>query len=70
MDEDRIVDLLFIGGYLTIVILRIIGIIQWSWFSLLCPFWLIIGGALIGIIAGIMVSIPVIIYRKIRGIKR
>ena len=70
MDEDRIVDFLFIGGYLIIVILRIIGILQWSWFWILCPFWLIIGGALVGLIAGIMVSIPVIIYRKIRGIKR
>ena len=69
MDEDRWVDGILIGGYLTIIILRIFNVIQWNWFWILCPFWLIIGGTLVGLIAGLIISIPIIIIKKIRGIK-
>lgn len=67
MNEDRIVDGLIIGGYLTIIILRIFNVIQWSWLWILCPFWLIAGGALLGAIIGLIIGLSLKIYEKIRG---
>ena len=66
MEEDRIVDCIIIVGYLTIIFLRIFNVIQWSWWWILCPFWLLAGGALIGIILGLMIGIPWRIYLNIK----
>lgn len=68
MNEDRIVDIAFIIGYLTIIILRICNVIDWSWLWILCPFWLAAGGALIGVILGLGIGLSLKLYRKIRGI--
>ena len=65
-NEDRFVDIIFILGYLTIIILRIFNVITWSWLWILCPFWLLLGGAIIGLIAGLMISIPIYIYKKFK----
>lgn len=69
MSEDRIADVLIVGGYLTIIILRLCNVIDWNWLWILCPFWIPIVGMLIGLIIGALICIPVIIYKKIRGIK-
>jgi len=66
MNEDRIVDGILIGGYLTIICLRIFNVIQWSWWWILCPFWLALGGALIGLTMGLIIGIPIYINRKIK----
>ena len=67
MDEDRIVDAVFILGYLAIIILRICNIITWSWLWILCPFWIAAGGALIGTILGLIIGLSLRLYKKIRG---
>lgn len=69
MNEDRIADVLLIGGYLTIIGLRIFNVITWSWLWILCPFWIPVVGALVGLIVGLLIGIPIVIYRKIRGIR-
>ena len=66
MNEDRIVDGILIGGYLTIIGLRIFNVIQWSWWWILCPLWLALGGALIGLAVGLIIGIPIYINRKIK----
>lgn len=47
MDEDRIVDIVFIIGVVAVIVLKIIGVITIPWIWLLCPIWglLIIGCA-------------------------
>ena len=66
MNDDRIVDIAFIGGYIIIIVLRIINVINWSWLWILCPFWLLAGGALIGIIFGLIFGISWKIYLNIK----
>jgi ABC-type branched-subunit amino acid transport system permease subunit len=69
MSEDRVADIVLIGGYLTIIGLRIFGVINWNWLWILCPFWLPVAGALLGLAIGIIIGVPITIYRKIRGIR-
>ena len=66
MDEDRIADIFVVGAYLTIIILRLCNVINWSWLWILCPFWIPICGALMGIIVGLIIVIPWRIYIKIK----
>ena len=39
MDEDRVADLIVVGAILTIIILKITGVIKLSWFWLLSHVW-------------------------------
>ena len=64
MDEDRIADIILILGYLSIIIMRILNIINWSWFWILCPFWLPVAGILLGLVLGVVIGIPFDIYIK------
>lgn len=43
MDNDRIVDGVLIGSYLTIIILRIFNVITWAWKWILAPIWIPFG---------------------------
>ena len=54
MDFDRIVDGIIIGAILTVIGLKIAGIITISWLWLLSPIWIL---ASIGIILGIFLTI-------------
>ena len=69
MDEDRIADVLVIGAYLAIIVLRIYNVINWSWLWILCPFWIPVVGAAVGLIIGSFMGIITLIYKKVRGIK-
>ena len=69
MDEDRLADVLVVGAYLAIIVLRIYNVINWSWFWILCPFWIPVVGAAVGIIIGSFMGVIMLIYKKIRGIK-
>ena len=69
MDEDRIADVLVVGAYLAIIVLRIYNIINWSWLWILCPFWIPVVGAAVGLIIGSFMGVIVLIYKKIRGIR-
>ena len=69
MSEDRVADVVLIGGYLTIIGLRIFSVINWNWLWILCPLWLPIAGVLLGLAIGIIIGVPIVIYRKIRGIR-
>lgn len=66
MDEDRIVDGILIGGYLTIIILRIFNVIDWAWKWILIPFWLPLLLSIAGLILGLIIIIPWKIYLKIK----
>lgn len=66
MDEDRIVDGILIGGYLTIIILRIFNVIDWAWKWILIPFWLPLLLSIVGLILGLIIGIPWKIYLKIK----
>jgi hypothetical protein len=61
-DEDRIVDVLLLGGYLTIIILRIIGTINWGWEWILLPLWLPLVGVIVGLVLSVIIGIPWKIY--------
>lgn len=67
MDEERIVDGIFIGAYLTIIILRIFNVIAWGWEWILLPLWLPLVLAAVGLVIGLLIGIPMVLYRKIRG---
>lgn len=49
-NADRIADVLIIIAFITIVILRIIGIITWPWIWILAPIWGLLGIGFIGAI--------------------
>jgi len=66
MDTDRIVDGVLIGGYLTIIIFRLCGVIDWAWKWILIPFWLPLQLAIAGLILGIIIAIPWKIYLKLK----
>lgn len=59
MDEDRIVDILLIGGVITIIILRICNVITWPWKWIFAPIWIPLG---IGVILALIFAIVIIIY--------
>lgn len=69
MDEDRLADIFIVGAYLTIIILRLCNVVNWSWFWILCPFWIPLVGAAIGVIIGSFIGVIILIDKKIRGIK-
>ena len=69
MDKDRIADIFIVGAYLTIIILRLCNAINWSWFWILCPFWMLLVGAAVGLIIGSFMGVIILIYKKIRGIE-
>lgn len=46
MESDRIADFILIGGFLTVVILRICNVIHTSWWIIFSPL-LIMGGFII-----------------------
>ena len=58
MDEDRVADLIVVGAILTIIILKITGVIKLSWFWLLSPVWLLLSA---GVILAIIVTIGCLI---------
>lgn len=62
MDFDRIVDGIVIGAILTVIGLKIAGIITISWLWLLSPIWIL---ASIGIILGILLTILCLITKHI-----
>ena len=66
MTEDRFAEGVLILGYLSIIVMRILNVINWSWLWILCPFWLPIAGIILGIILGIIIGIPFDIYTKIK----
>lgn len=51
MDFDRIVDAIIIGAILTVIGLKIAGIITISWLWLLSPIWILFGAGTILAIA-------------------
>jgi hypothetical protein len=66
MDDDRIVDWILIGGYLTIIILRIFNVIDWGWKWILIPFWLPLQLSIAGLILALIIGIPWKIYLNIK----
>lgn len=66
MNEDRIADFVLIGGYITIIVLRIFNVIDWGWQWILLPFWLPVMLAIGGLIIGLIIGIPMYINRKIK----
>lgn len=55
MSEDRFIDAIIIGAILTVIALKITGIITISWLWLLSPLWILAGlGAILAIILTIM----------------
>lgn len=70
MEQNRLADIFIIGGYLTIIGLRIFNVINWSWLWILCPFWIAAVGAIIGSIIGLFIGISINIYEKIKRGKR
>lgn len=66
MNEDKIVDGILIGAYLTILAFRIFGVINWGWEWILAPFWIPMVLAAGGLVIGIVIGIPWKIYLKIK----
>ena len=58
MDEDRFIDAIIIGAILTVIALKIAGIITISWLWLLSPFWILSG---LGIILAVILTIMCLI---------
>lgn len=54
MDFDRMVDAIIIGAILTVIGLKIAGVITISWLWLLSPIWILFG---IGTVLAIMLTI-------------
>ena len=55
---ERIADIIIIGGLLTVLILKIVGVITIPWIWLLCPIWGLLG---IGIVFAILMTLLCII---------
>lgn len=53
MDEDRFIDAIIIGAILTVIALKIAGVITISWLWLLSPFWILSG---LGIILAVILT--------------
>lgn len=58
MDEDRAVDIIVVLAVLLIPILKICGIIKWSWLWILSPIWI---GLLFGLLLAFVLTILMII---------
>ena len=64
MIEDRIADVIVVGTILTIIVLKITGIIKLSWLVLLAPVWVLLCfGTILSFFIGIMFIIS--IYNRI-----
>ena len=62
MDEDRIVDIVIIGAILTVIILKIVGVITISWLWLFSPIWILFG---LGLILAVFMTIICILSEYI-----
>ena len=61
--EDKIIDGIFMGAILTIIILRLFEVITWPWLWILAPLWLSLG---IGIVLAVILFAIIIIRRAWR----
>lgn len=62
MNEDKIVDILLIGAVLTVIILKIVGVIKISWLWLLSPIWILTG---LGVVLAVFVTVLCLIQNYI-----
>ncbi len=62
MDFDRMVDAIIIGAILTVIGLKIAGVITISWLWLLSPIWILFG---VGMILAIVLTILCLITTHI-----
>jgi hypothetical protein len=51
MSEDRIADVFIIGAIITVIVLKLTGVITLSWFWLLSPLWGLFALGLIGAVS-------------------
>jgi hypothetical protein len=58
---------LSIAPFLTLffILLKLTGLIDWSWWWVFCPLWLPIAGIFVGVLIILLITLGIIIYRLI-----
>jgi hypothetical protein len=59
-----------ISPFLTLffILLKVTGVIDWSWWWVLCPLWLPLAGILLAVVLLIFITCGFVIYRLIKPI--
>ena len=58
---------LSIAPFLTLffILMKLLGLVDWSWWWVFCPLWLPIAGILVGILIILLITLGIVIYRLI-----